>query len=104
MDIFGNLLSLKYFSPDEWLDRLSKAEMGTLLVKGPGIPDWLHKRYKEAAYAYVYGFFNASVALCRSIIEVILKNKLESMGVLNRPGFLTRINVFRSVFPDHSCR
>ena len=75
------LLSLKYFSPDDWLGRLSKAEMGPLLVKGAGIPDWLHKRYTEAAYAYVYGFFNASVALCRSIIEGILKNRLESKGV-----------------------
>jgi len=81
VDIFDNLLSLKYFSPDDWLDRLSKAEIGPLLVKGAGIPDWLHKRYKEAAYAYVYGFFNASVALCRSIIEGILKNRLESKGV-----------------------
>lgn len=81
VDIYDNLLSLKYFLPDDWFNRLSKAEMGPLLVKGAGIPDWLHKRYTEAAYAYVYGFFNASVALCRSIIEGILKTKLESKGI-----------------------
>jgi|GEM_PF-1722686 len=81
VDIFDNLLSLKYFSPDEWFGRLGKKEMGPLLVKSAGIPDWLHKRYIEAAYAYVYGFFNASVALCRSIIEGVLKNKLEAKGI-----------------------
>lgn len=81
VDVFDSLLSLKYFSPDDWFNRLGKTEMGPLLVRSAGVPDWLQKRYIEAAYAYVYGFFNASVALCRSIIEGILKNKLESKGI-----------------------
>jgi len=78
LNIWGalvKLISLYNFNPDKWFDRLNMEAMAPLFVK-VGIPNWMHKRYIEAIYAYVYGFFSASSALCRSIVESILKDKV----------------------------
>ena len=75
------LINLPYFTPDTWLKR--EDSLPPLYVRGGGVPKWIENRYREAVYSYVYGFNNASVALCRSIVEGILKIKLDVKTIRN---------------------
>jgi hypothetical protein len=79
-DVFTILLNLPFFKPDNWLKK--EDELPPLYIKGAGIPSWLIERYREAVYSYIYGFNNASIAICRSIVEGILANKYNLKGKL----------------------
>ncbi len=81
-DLITLLLDLPFFKPDNWFKKEDNIEM--LYIKGADIPPWLSNRYREALYAYVYGFNNAAVALCRTIIEGVLKDKLEEKNITTR--------------------
>jgi hypothetical protein len=74
------LIDFPFFKPDLWCKK--EDEVKPLYIKGAGIPDWLSDRYREAVYSYIYGFNNAAIAMCRSIIEGILKNKYDINGDL----------------------
>lgn len=72
------LLKFPFFKPDLWCKK--EDELRPLYIKGAGIPGWLSNRYREALYSYIYGFNNAAIALCRSIVEGIINNKLENIS------------------------
>jgi len=69
------LINFPFFKPDHWLKK--EDEFPPLYIKGAGIPIWLSDRYKEAVYSYIYGFNNAAVAMCRSIVEGIMRNRID---------------------------
>jgi hypothetical protein len=73
-ELFTMLLNMPFFKPDHWLKK--EDELKPLYIKGAGIPKWLSDRYREAVYSYVYGFNNAAIAMCRSIIEGIIRNRI----------------------------
>lgn len=68
------LINFPFFDPDNWMKR--EDALKPLYIKGPGIPTWLLARYKEAVYSHIYGFYNAAITMCRSIIEGIVRNKI----------------------------
>jgi hypothetical protein len=68
------LIDFRFFDPDQWLKK--EDEFPPLYVSSDGIPKWLLNRYEEALYAYIYGFNNAAIALCRTIVEGIIDDKL----------------------------
>jgi hypothetical protein len=92
------LLNLPYFDPDTWLKK--EDALPPLYVRGAGVPKWIENRYREAVYTYVYGFNNATVALCRSIIEGILKIKLEGKTAKNLK-LHEMINYFTKTLKEH---
>ena len=73
-EMLTDLIKFPFFKPDHWLKK--EDELPPLYIKGAGIPTWLLDRYREAVYSYVYGFNNAAVAMCRSIVEGIIDNRL----------------------------
>jgi len=74
------LIDFPFFKPDHWCKK--EDELKPLYIKGAGIPIWLSDRYMEALYSYIYGFNNAAIAICRSIVEGILVNKYNMKGDL----------------------
>lgn len=86
-DLITLLLEFPFFKPDDWFKKEDDIEI--LRIKGAGIPSWLSNRYKEAIYAYVYGFNNAAIAICRSIVEGILSKKynIKNINLYNMTEF-----------------
>jgi hypothetical protein len=70
--------------------------MKPLYIKGAGVPDWLSIRYKGAVYAYIYGFNNAAIAICRSIVEGIIGNKIG----YNKIELKRKIEFYMTTFKD----
>jgi len=86
--LLDRLTTMRYFEPDRWMARLDK--LGPIYIEGAGVPEWVVDRYQEAVYTYVYGFYNASVSLCRSVIEGVLRIRLEGHPGINKD---TKLNV-----------
>jgi hypothetical protein len=93
-DLLSMLLKFEFFQPDVWFKK--EDEMKPLYIKGAGVPDWLSSRYKEAVYAYIYGFNNASIAICRSIVEGIIGNKIG----YNKSELKRKIEFYMNTFKD----
>jgi len=93
-DLLAMLLKFPFFQPDAWFKK--EDEMKPLYIKGAGVPDWLLGRYKEAVYAYIYGFNNAAISICRSIVEGIIGNKIG----YNKLELRRKIEFYMSSFKD----
>jgi len=50
---------------------------------GTTIPEGIKNIYHESRWCFVYGQYNAAVAMCRTIIETVLKIKFHLSGDLN---------------------
>ena len=75
------IFNLPYFSPDEWLDKYFNVSP-LILSLDSKLPKGIEDRLYEATYCYIYGFYNACIALCRSILEGAFKEKVKG----NFPG------------------
>jgi hypothetical protein len=70
------LFDFPYFSPDNWLNEYFKINP-LILSLNSNLPKEIERRLFEATHCYIYGFYNACTALCRSILESALKEKLK---------------------------
>jgi hypothetical protein len=50
---------------------------------GTRIPEGIQNIYHESRWCFVYGQYNAAVALCRTVIETVLRTKFHLYGDLN---------------------
>jgi hypothetical protein len=92
------LIDFPFFKPDIWCKK--EDELPPLYIKGPGIPDWLSDRYREAVYSYIYGFNNAAIAICRSIIEGIIGNRIGEKYNYNEVKFEEMLNFYMNTIKD----
>ncbi|GMR04962.1 MAG: hypothetical protein BMS9Abin23_0885 [Thermodesulfobacteriota bacterium] len=72
---FKLLLDLPYFNPDAWLKEYTKINPLVLSLDSR-LPREIEERLNEATFCYIYGFYNASTAICRSVLEGLLKKNL----------------------------
>ena len=70
------LLALPYFDPDEWVKEYIEIKPLVLRLDSR-LPKEIEKRLHEATFCHIYGFYNASTAICRSVLEGLLKKKLQ---------------------------
>ncbi len=74
------LIEMPYFDPDGWLKKMFEINPLTLAFSSR-LPGEINNRLLEATYCYVYGFYNAAGALCRSVLEGRLKEYLTKKGI-----------------------
>lgn len=70
------LLDLPYFEPDSWIKEYIEIKPLVLSLDSR-LPKEIEKRLDEATFCHIYGFYNASTAICRSVLEGLLKKKLK---------------------------
>lgn len=73
----GVLLDFPYFDPDNWIDNHIKINPIVLSLNSK-LPKEIENRLNEATFSYIYGFYNSSTALCRSVLEGLLRDKLRN--------------------------
>jgi len=84
---------LDYHQDGELIDRGSFARRYFQLVPpyvktGTVIPEGIKDIYHESRWCFVYGQYNASLALCRTIVETVLRTKYNLPEDLNIKGLI----------------
>jgi hypothetical protein len=71
----NQLLQFPNFSPDDW-DRRRYMLSAVYLARRPlTIPSYVTSRFNEACNSFIYGNFLATIALARSVLELVLKER-----------------------------
>ena len=73
---FKLIIELPYFNPDAWFKNYTEVNPLVLSLESR-LSKEIEKRLEEATFCHIYGFYNASTAICRSVLEGLLKKILQ---------------------------
>ena len=75
-------LFFSWFDPYDYIEELY--EVGSLVVGAGRLPDFLEDLINELRHCYVFKQYHATCALCRTVLEISIRDMYEQQG-LNDP-------------------
>lgn len=83
---------LNDFIPDSYYR--AKIKIGPIIASFHHIPDNIQQYFNEIRETFAFGFYRSSVALCRSLVEMALYDKLSRKGIFqNRNTKVVNIDI-----------
>ncbi|MBM3436556.1 MAG: DUF4145 domain-containing protein [Bacteroidetes bacterium] len=88
---FDAFFKLPNYDPDNWLKRkftLKGIFISTFILKN--VPESVVQGYNESCACFIYGNYLATVAMARSVLELMLKDKFQEFANYNLSQILSR--------------